>query len=105
MGEELAFKRRLSAHSGKEPAKGATRLATAADSDRSLDGADVRSDGNRASEPLNVLTGTPPACDQVRNGSRTGVGGAGSNQAWRYWIEGDPTVSPYRAHSPSRRAT
>ncbi|MFG2756047.1 DNA-3-methyladenine glycosylase [Streptomyces wuyuanensis] len=105
VGEELAFKRRLSARNSKELAKGPARLATALDIDRTLDGADVCSDGNGVSEPLTILMGTPPARDQVRNGPRTGVGGEGATHPWRYWIDGDPTVSPYRAHSPRRRAT
>ncbi|MFI1471723.1 DNA-3-methyladenine glycosylase [Streptomyces wuyuanensis] len=105
LGEELAFKRRLSARSSKELAKGPARLATALDISRTLDGADVCSDGIGASEPLTILTGTPPTRDQVRNGPRTGVGGEGATHPWRYWIDGDPTVSPYRAHSPRRRAT
>ncbi|MDX2650554.1 3-methyladenine DNA glycosylase, partial [Streptomyces sp. PA03-1a] len=35
-------------------------------------------------------------------GPRTG--GDGAAHPWRFWIDGDPTVSPYRAHSPRRRA-
>ncbi|MGW0877975.1 DNA-3-methyladenine glycosylase, partial [Streptomyces sp. NPDC002740] len=54
---------------------------------------------------LSVLHGTPPPCDQVRNGPRTGVGGDGALHPWRFWIDGDPTVSPYRPHAPCRRAT
>ncbi|MDO9063395.1 MAG: DNA-3-methyladenine glycosylase [Microbacterium sp.] len=36
---------------------------------------------------------------------RTGVGGAGGgpDHPWRFAIAGDPTVSPYRAHTPKRR--
>ncbi|GLF98735.1 DNA-3-methyladenine glycosylase [Streptomyces yaizuensis] len=102
IGEELARKRRVSARYDKELAKGPARLATALDVDRALNGTDLCAD---TSAPLSVLPGVPPRPDQVRNGPRTGVGGDGAHQPWRFWIDGDPTVSPYRAHAPRRRAT
>ncbi|MGW8955690.1 DNA-3-methyladenine glycosylase [Streptomyces sp. NPDC055709] len=105
VGQELAFKRRLSARNDKELAKGPARLATALDIDRTLDGADVCHAQDGQTAPLAILTGTPAAPDQVRNGPRTGVGGDGATHPWRFWIADDPTVSPYRAHAPRRRAT
>lgn len=102
VGAELARKRRISARNDKELAKGPARLATALDVDRALDGTDVCT-GTDA--PLAVLTGTPPPADLVRSGPRTGVGGEGAPHPWRFWISDDPTVSPYRAHQPRRRAT
>ncbi|MFJ8693431.1 DNA-3-methyladenine glycosylase [Streptomyces roseolilacinus] len=99
-GHELARRRRLSARHDKELAKGPARLATALDVDRTLDGTDACADGN---SPLSVLAGTPVTPGRVRNGPRTGVGGEGAVHPWRFWIEGDPTVSPYRAHTPRRR--
>lgn len=50
-----------------------------------------------------IFTGVPAQADQVLNGPRTGVGGEGATHPWRFWIDGDPTVSPYRAHTPRRR--
>ncbi|MEU1077409.1 MULTISPECIES: DNA-3-methyladenine glycosylase [unclassified Streptomyces] len=102
VGAELARKRRISAKNDRELAKGPARLATALDVDRALDGADVCTGPDA---PLSVLTGTPPAADLVRSGPRTGVGGEGAPHPWRFWIADDPTVSPYRAHQPRRRAT
>ncbi|WP_418956278.1 DNA-3-methyladenine glycosylase [Streptomyces tritici] len=99
-GAEFARKRRLSARHDKELAKGPARLATALDVALSLNGTDV-CDGPDA--PLAVLAGTPPRRDQVRSGPRTGVGGEGAPHPWRFWIEADPTVSPYRAHVPRKR--
>ncbi|MFJ9177577.1 DNA-3-methyladenine glycosylase [Streptomyces sp. NPDC102360] len=101
-GVELARKRRLSARHDKELAKGPARMATALGVDRSLDGTDacVRGDS-----PLSVLHGTPVPADQVRNGPRTGVSGEGGVHPWRFWVANDPTVSPYRAHTPRRRST
>ncbi|EPH46556.1 DNA-3-methyladenine glycosylase [Streptomyces aurantiacus] len=101
-GAELTRERRLSARNDKELAKGPARLATALDVDRRLDGADVCA-GTDA--PLTVLTGAPTDPSQVRTGPRTGVGGEGSVHPWRFWTANDPTVSPYRAHSPRRRRT
>jgi DNA-3-methyladenine glycosylase len=39
------------------------------------------------------------AAPVVASGPRTGVSGAGGTDAypWRFWIPGDPTVSPYKA--------
>ncbi|WP_455357422.1 DNA-3-methyladenine glycosylase [Streptomyces sp. SYSU K217416] len=101
-GHELARKRRLSARNDKELAKGPARLATALGVDRTLDGADVCAGPDA---PLSVLQGTPVGPDLVRNGPRTGVGGDGAHHPWRFWLSDDPTVSPYRAHAPRRRAT
>ncbi|GGT53436.1 putative 3-methyladenine DNA glycosylase [Streptomyces kurssanovii] len=100
VGAELARKRRLSARHDKELAKGPARLATALDVDRSLNGADFCL-GPEA--PLSLLPGRRPTPDQVRNGPRTGVSGEGAFHPWRFWIDSDPTVSPYRAHVPRRR--
>ncbi|MFF8960858.1 DNA-3-methyladenine glycosylase [Streptomyces sp. NPDC014894] len=102
VGGDLARKRRLSARYDRELAKGPARLATALDVDRSLNGADLCAG---APAPLSLLPGPALRPDQVRNGPRTGVGGDGAHHPWRYWIDGDPTVSPYRPHAPRRRAT
>jgi DNA-3-methyladenine glycosylase len=99
-GVELARKRRVSARSDTELARGPARLATALGIDRLLDGTDVCGDEDG---PLSLLSGTQAPADRVRNGPRTGVGGGGAHQPWRYWIEGEPSVSPYRAHAPRKR--
>jgi DNA-3-methyladenine glycosylase len=38
-------------------------------------------------------------------GPRTGVSGDGGSAAypWRFWIPGDPSVSPYKASVPKKR--
>jgi DNA-3-methyladenine glycosylase len=104
-GVELARKRRLSARNDKELAKGPARLATALGVDRALDGTDACA---AADSPVVVLQGAPVSPDQVLSGPRTGVagdGGDGDVHPWRFWIANDPTVSPYRAHTPRRRRT
>ncbi|MER0444856.1 DNA-3-methyladenine glycosylase [Streptomyces sp. NPDC006711] len=102
VGSDLARPRRLSARHDRELAKGPARLATALDVGRALNGEDVCAGPE---SPLSILTGTPPAPDQVRSGPRTGVGGDGAPHPWRFWISDDPTVSPYRAHQPRKRRT
>lgn len=101
-GAEIARKRRLSARNDRELAKGPARLATALDVDRSLNGLDLCADED---SPLTLLTGAPVHPGQVSSGPRTGVGGDGSVHPWRFWTPNDPTVSPYRAHTPRRRRT
>lgn len=49
---------------------------------------------------------TPPADAVVRTGPRVGVsgpGGDGTAYPWRYWIDGEPTVSVYRPGKPRIR--
>ncbi len=40
------------------------------------------------------------------SGPRTGVSGPGGTDEypWRFWIPGDPTVSPYKRHVAKRRS-
>ncbi|MFF9068905.1 DNA-3-methyladenine glycosylase [Streptomyces sp. NPDC014891] len=99
-GADRARPRRRSARSDHELAKGPARLATALDVGLSLNGTDACAGPDA---PLSLLTGRPPAPGLVRSGPRTGVGGEGAPHPWRFWIDGDPTVSPYRPHTPRKR--
>src|SRR5258708_1579030 len=83
----------------RDLARGPARLCQALAIDRELDGADVCSDG-----ALRILAGSPMDPASIRRGPRTGVSGA-KDTPWRFWIDGEPSVSPYRAHAPKRRAT
>ncbi|BBA96521.1 putative 3-methyladenine DNA glycosylase [Actinacidiphila reveromycinica] len=99
-GADLARPRRPTSRKDADLAQGPARLATALGVDRALNGADAcAEDGG----PFRVLTGAPPDPGTVRSGPRTGVGGDGAAHPWRYWIDGDPTVSPYRPHTPRKR--
>jgi DNA-3-methyladenine glycosylase len=80
----------------RDLARGPARLCEALAIDRSLTGVDVCSAG-----PLSVSAGSSPLPD-VRTGPRTGVSTA-KDVPWRFWIDGDPSVSPYRVHTPRRR--
>ncbi|MEV4437276.1 DNA-3-methyladenine glycosylase [Streptomyces sp. NPDC049585] len=100
-GLDLARARRPKARQDRDLARGPARLATALDVDRALNGTDLCA-GDGA--PLSVLAGTPVTPDQVRNGPRVGVGGDGAHHPWRFWTDGDPTVSQYRPHVPRDRS-
>jgi DNA-3-methyladenine glycosylase len=101
-GAALARKRRPAARTDTDLARGPARLCQALAIDRGLDGADVCDPAS----PLRVLANRPGRASgpgQVRCGPRVGVSGA-AEVAWRFWIDGDPTVSVYRPHTPRRAA-
>jgi len=97
-GHELATARRGGAPA-RDLARGPARLTQALGVDRRQDGSDVV-DGGCA---LRVRAAGSPAA-RVLTGPRTGVGGGGATQPWRFHLPGEPTVSPYRPHQPRRRA-
>ncbi|MEP6696375.1 MAG: DNA-3-methyladenine glycosylase [Pseudonocardiales bacterium] len=41
---------------------------------------------------------------RIVSGPRVGVAGAGASRPWRFWIDGEPTVSTYRPAVPRRPA-
>lgn len=96
-GAELAASRRPRS-SFRDLARGPARLCQALAIDRSLDGADVCSE----SSSLLIRSGEAVDPGLVRSGPRTGVS-TGRETPWRFWIEGDKSVSIYRPHVPKRR--
>lgn len=92
-GADLARARRPSARSDAELARGPARLTLALGVDRALDGTDAAGDGG----PLRLVAREPVPPAAVRTGPRTGVGAA-AGRPWRFWVDGEPSVSPYRAH-------
>jgi len=100
----------------RDLARGPARLCQALGIDRALDGADVCVAG----APLRMLSGAgnparsavlargdetliPPGTPRrIVTGPRVGVSSA-AEIPWRYWYDGDPTVSVYRAHVPRQR--
>ena len=90
-GEALARARRTTSKSPRDLARGPARLTVALGIDGAYDGADAAD----AASPLRVVTGwSDPAA--VRSGPRVGVSGDGAHQPWRFWLDGEPTVSTYR---------
>jgi DNA-3-methyladenine glycosylase len=94
-GRELAVARRPRS-ALRDLARGPARLCEALAIDRELSGADVCD----PSSPLRVSAGA--SVGAFRTGPRTGVSSA-KDVPWRFWIDGDPSVSQYRLHTPRRR--
>jgi DNA-3-methyladenine glycosylase len=98
-GEDLAELRRVGGSGRRIPhrdlARGPARLVVAAGMSLADDGADL------FSPPFELLLPTEQA--EYSTGPRTGVSGPGGGLAypWRYWLTGDPTVSPYKRHPKS----
>ena len=98
-GEELARARRPSSRREQDLASGPARLCQALGIDRAQNGADVCTVGS----PLLVTSTTARYERKICQGPRVGVSSA-ADVPWRYWIEGDRTVSAYRAHVPRTRS-
>lgn len=96
-GHPLAAERRLGA-AARDLARGPARLTVTLGVARAENGLDVCS----ATSSLRVLEGAGVPADQLAKGPRVGVS-AGADVAWRFWIEGDSTVSSYRRHVSKRR--
>jgi DNA-3-methyladenine glycosylase len=81
----------------RDLARGPARLCQALGIDRSLDGADVCVAGSALR--MRAGAGNPARSATIVTGPRVGVSSA-ADIPWRFWYEGDPTVSVYRAHVP-----
>ena len=117
-GEELARARRTGGARGvrgdgsprknkaipfRDLARGPARLCQALDIDRSLDGADVCV----PESPLRMRwpdasTTARSADKKILSGPRVGISAA-PEVPWRFWVEGEPTVSAYRPAVPRHR--
>ena len=91
-GVDLARARRTTSKSDADLARGPARLCVALGITLADGGAEL---DLTLAEPSPFLAGP-----------RTGVSGPGGSDEypWRFWIPGDPTVSPYKASVPKRRA-
>jgi DNA-3-methyladenine glycosylase len=100
-GLDLARSRRTSAKRDAELARGPARLAVALGLELADNGRAIAARGLALTRPA-----VQASHQHVRTGPRVGVSGEGGTDAypWRFWLEGDPTVSPYRAAKPRRRA-
>ena len=93
-GLEIARQRRPAARKDTDLAAGPAKLMQVLGLDRTANGTSVI-DGT------GPATLTPPigAVGAIAAGPRVGVTSA-YDVPWRFWIEGDPTVSVYRRHVP-----
>jgi DNA-3-methyladenine glycosylase len=107
-GAEVARGRRPAATSDRDLARGPARLASALGLGRDDNGADVTvTPGGAGASTYRVLRGAGPVPAAVRAGPRVGVSGAGGDAAafpWRFWLDGDPSVSAYRPAKQRRPA-
>ena len=104
-GADLARRRRPTAKTDRALARGPARLCRALGLGPADDGARLGGPDARVSLTLPALE-SGPGTAVTRSGPRTGVagtGGDGEAYPWRFWIDGEPTVSPYRAARPRRR--
>ncbi|MET7949982.1 DNA-3-methyladenine glycosylase [Micromonospora sp. NPDC005324] len=97
-GLATARERRPAIRRDVDLARGPARLCSALGIDREAYGAYLLGDGPvRLRPPARPV---PP--ETVVAGPRVGVTGAHDLQ-WRFWLDGDPTVSAYRRHVPRIR--
>lgn len=89
-GAGLARERRPAARADAELARGPARLASALGATGAQNGIDLL---DPAAPVRLLLTDAGPRA--VAQGPRVGVS-AGADRPWRFWLAGDPTVSPYR---------
>ena len=94
-GLALARSRRLSARHDNDLARGPARLSSALGVRGEFNGVDLLD----SQSPLQLSS--PPAKNNARTSTspRTGIAGEGSHTPWRYYLDADPTVSPYRPRS------
>jgi DNA-3-methyladenine glycosylase len=52
--------------------------------------------------PLAPVPPAPPMAPAIHTGPRVGVR-EGADVSWRFWLDGEPSVSVYRPHVPRRR--
>ena len=96
-GVPLARSRRATSKTENDLARGPARLTVALGITLAHGGVDL-AEGQVTLELADPVAG-------YLSGPRTGVSGAGGGTdfPWRFWIPGERSVSPYKAHSPGRR--
>jgi DNA-3-methyladenine glycosylase len=96
-GLTTARARRPRARTDRDLARGPARLASALAVTGDQDGMDLLD----PESPVRLLlqAGAAVTAD-LATGPRTGVGGAGAPTPWRFWLDGEPTVSPHRPARP-----
>ena len=96
-GTELARARRATSRADHDLAQGPARFTVALGVTLADGGTDV------LNSPRLRLELPSPVLD-FSFGPRTGVSGPGGSEdyPWRFWLPGEPSVSPYRKHSPKK---
>lgn len=97
-GEDAAFARRPAARAARDLARGPGRLGDAVGVRHpDHDGLDAVTGAERAGATARLWLPASVRTD-IASGPRVGVAGTAGTDAfpWRFWIDGDPTVSPFR---------
>jgi DNA-3-methyladenine glycosylase len=97
-GVDVARARRAGVRADRELARGPARLALALGLDGSANATSLVDGSGPA---LLRLPGVVVPETLIRSGPRVGVAG-GHDTAWRFWLDGEPSVSAYRRHTPRR---
>jgi DNA-3-methyladenine glycosylase len=98
-GEELARRRRPVQGPDRDLARGPARLCQALGIDRALNGVDFCDPAS----PLRLRNRIRPDDENaIRTGPRVGVSAA-ATVPWRFWLDGEPSVSVYRPWVPRRK--
>jgi DNA-3-methyladenine glycosylase len=97
-GVGLARQRRPSARADRELARGPARLAAALGLGRDDNGTDVC----RPDARVRLIGGGARPASKISSGPRVGLAN-GADRHWRFWLDGEPSVSAYRAHQPRAR--
>lgn len=97
-GTALAWSRRPAARKESELARGPARLATCLALTTADTGADLLAPPLDLRVPRSALAVEGPDERTVLSGPRVGVSGAGGSleYPWRFWLDGEPSVSVYR---------
>ncbi|MEV4760754.1 DNA-3-methyladenine glycosylase [Micromonospora sp. NPDC049559] len=99
-GLDVARARRPAVRRDVDLARGPARLCATLGLDRAAYGQYLLGDG-----PVRLRPPVEPVPDaSVSSGPRVGVTAA-HDVPWRFWIDGNPTVSTYRRHVPRARPT
>ena len=95
-GVDIARERRSTTKTDADLARGPARLVVALGIVLGDNGVDL--------EKGDITLELPGSRSEFLQGPRTGVSGAGgtAEYPWRFWIPGDPTVSPYKASAPKK---
>ena len=90
-GLDVAHRRRPTARSAADLARGPARLAALLGLGREHNGVDVTDPAS----PVRLLTGDPISAARIRTGPRVGIAAA-QDRPWRFWVDGSQAVSAYR---------
>jgi DNA-3-methyladenine glycosylase len=98
-GLDVAQARRPGVRQDRELTRGPGRLALTL----AIDGLATGTSLLDGTGPMTLTApGRAVAARHVRSGPRVGVAGA-ADVPWRFWLDGEPSVSVYRRHVPRRR--